>query len=454
MKLNNRNNTPLHHVEQLDGVNGYAELMLPGGIPEEARPAYPVGSWTLQGNREKNGSKYIQAVFGKGEDRIAVTLGWITKDQQAQAYEVLRELGGKLVARTEHGDRVHSNEEIKAIAFGMNVKEPAILDAFLKEHEGKRKVEEGDYRSMSLREFVEHVWKNVRQATNAPSTWKREGKLWESRILPALGHLKLKSLDVHKWTMFLAGTSDTWGGAIKRLAQVAYRTCLTYAHEIGAIEEVHAFKAIKNATKRTTEPGEALSIEEVGKLLDAAAHPVHRALFAYVFGAGLRPGEVCRLRWEHVYWKRGEVLVDGTKNQKAEAVVPMTSSVVEELTKWHDLCGNPAIGPVFIWQGKPITDWKRSFELAIVRAGLNVKRDEEGNVIKDADGNPVRRKVICYSARYTYATLGVLAGISEAGMRKGMRHVSTSIILQTTYERLSRDQTRDELRAFPSFTSK
>lgn len=421
---------------EIDALSGdrVTDLAIPAGPDPEDRGTSPKGTWALQRSQRSTGW-YYQAVFGSGKDRVAVALGTLDEDRAAEALANLRVHGGRLLTVRPDGRRVMDNAAIKALALGAPLA-VGDLDAVLAEVGARKLIEASDYGSMTLREFVEHVWRPVRMRTNAPSTWKTEWSgAWRAGILPVLGHLKLKQLDAHKWQMFLSTRDGKWSGRMQAWAQNAYRCALRYARKIGAIEREHEFEKIKGASKRTLQAGEALTPDEVRRLIEAA-NPCHRALFAYAFGQGLRPKEAVSLDWSHVFWDRGAVYVAGSKNAQAAATVCLTPAALPELKAWWEACGCPRSGPAFTWRGKPIRSWRQAFESTVERAGLN------------PDG---KRRLIPYSARYTFATLAVVSGIHDAAVRKAMRHTYASRVLETVYQRLSEDQTREALSVFPTF---
>lgn len=211
----------------------------------------------------------------------------------------------------------------------------------------------------------------------------------------------------------------------------------------------HGFDRIKGASKPTLPPGEALSPSDLDAVLDAADDGMHRALYAITFGMGLRPSEPTGkpsmrsptgwkggLDWSHIEWSTRRIKVPGTKNAMAEAVVPMSDSVYAEIRRWWEACGRPEAGMVFLYDGKPIANWRKAFVGAVRRANV----DPEGT-----------RRIIRYSGRYTFATHAAVHGVGEAATRKARRHSSRSQVLERVYERLSLDQTAEALRALPTF---
>ena len=84
--------------------------------------------------------------------------------------------------------------------------------------------------------------------------------------------------------------------------------------------------------------------------------------------------------------------------------------------------------------GRPIKVWAKAWKTAVKKSGI------------DPDGS---RRIMPYSARYTYATLAAVAGVPRAAVRAGMRHTNHSRILETVYERLRDEQVAEALAGFP-----
>lgn len=439
--------------------DGFQDLSLPVSPPVQVPP----GTWALQGTRRRGAGAaretYTQAVHGVGKSRKVVTLGWLTEDAAERALVNLRALGGRLA--------LCDVETVKRVAMSRAVVGPDIVEA-IEDAVLQAKVDARDYESMTLREYYDGVWWPHRILTVADSTIDREKKLWPS-ILAALGHVRLPRLDKHGWTQFLGGISA--GPTTKRLTQVAYRTSLTYACEdLKAIPSVHRFDKIKGASKPTLPPGEALLPHEVDAIIKTGDDQMHKALTAITFGLGLRPSEPTGkpvflrdakgnakhdesgrkirkgwqggLDWSMVAWDREQILVPGTKNGHAEAVVPFLSDTraYAEMRIWWEECGRPATGLVFfvVHDGMRvgIENWWTSFRAQVRRAKL------------DPDET---RRIIRYSGRYTFATLAEVSGVGEGATRRAMRHSSRSQIMERIYQRLSIGQTAQALRALPAF---
>jgi integrase len=293
----------------------------------------------------------------------------------------------------------------------------------------------------TLRAFVESTWKAIRKSERASGTWDREWHLWSTRILPTLGEVQLHRLDLARWQGFLASCTS-WGARTKQLAQVAYRTCLKYAVEIGILETTHPFRPIRGATQPTLAPPEPLTPKEVDALLDAARTAVHRCLFAVAVGQGLRPGEVVAIHHEDVDLTEGEEALfirGGSKNVRARTKVPLTPVSIREIKAFRkhlEESGLAAAGPMFLWKGKQIKKFRSALRSAAKRAELNERR---------------QRAVFPYLFRHTFATTAAVEGVPKAATRAMMRHSKHSTILEQAYEHLRPDQVREAFASAAGF---
>ena len=386
-------------------------------------------AWVLQRSRRPRGW-YYQVIHGRGRSRQSLTLGYLTDEE----VEVARQHVGSiprpevLVTTAWDGDgpppppsKAAMVVSAKSWLFDTSAEESLRALEETARQEAQRKIARGDFSALTLQEFFDDLWKPIRESEAAESTVRAEKPYWKA-ILGTLGPVRIRNLSMVRWSGFLA-TRTTWSGRAQAIAQNAYRQCLKYAVEIGALEEVHDFRKIKGATKRTREPVEPLTAKEVQKVLQAAPSVMHRALFAYALGQGLRPGETTALQWEDLDWESLEVRIRGSKTDASDAVVPLMPLAETHLRTWWQKVGQPAEGPVFVYRGKPIKEWKNSWGTACRNAGI-------------------QRKVFPYLCRHTFATLAVAAGANPAAIKAMMRHTTKSTILENVYTRLNQQQIR------------
>lgn len=206
----------------------------------------------------------------------------------------------------------------------------------------------------------------------------------------------MQRLTTALWTSFLL-SRDSWSERSRAIAQTAYRACL----------------------------------DEVAKVLDAAGTDMHRALFGVCFGQGTRPSEVLQLRWEDVDWEGQTILIRGTKTELSLRTVPMTEATRVELERYWRPCKKRSNGLAFLLWGKPFASWRKAFKKSVERSGIDPDKT---------------RRIVRYSGRYTFATLGAVASIPKAAMKLGMGHKGKSRILEDRYERIRLQQAQGLLR--------
>ena len=185
----------------------------------------------------------------------------------------------------------------------------------------KTKVAEGRQRGTAARTVADLVerWYQWRQGVKEISPTTLEGYRYQidHRILPALGRIPVRRLDVE--------TLDTFYGELRRRGKRGGRPLsasqVRAAHTVlsGALQQAVAWGWIAhNPARLATPPSVRRSdvapppVERVAGLLAAAqARDPKLGLFlrlAVVLGA--RRGELCGLRWQHVDFDRGEVLLE------------------------------------------------------------------------------------------------------------------------------------------------
>lgn len=402
-------------------------------------------NWTLQKQAKSKGT-YWQAVIGVGADRRRVSLGYISEQEAQEALVRLRAVGSSIVTTTTVRGIVAEpdtdTEALPAPVLGTptneEIREWALDDggiasagrSLLASHEERvqRMIHSGEYAKLPLRDFYEHLWKPVRASEAAVGTIERERHLWKP-ILEALGNVPLDELDTVRWDAFLRSHSE-WAGRTRVLHQNAYRVALNYACETGILANVHRFRKVKGATERATPAPAALTTPEVERLLEAAPSAVHRYLWIVGFSTGLRPGELCSMRWEDVNMEAGTMKVRGTKTALSAAVIPLPPAAIEALGLHHDACGKPSEGPMWTYKGRVIGHYRSAIRTASKKAGL------EGKVVPN-------------SVRHSFATLAAMAGIPRAATRAMLRHSQRSEMIERAYEHPRAEQVSEALASFP-----
>lgn len=388
-------------------------------------------AWALQHSERPKGN-YYQAVHGTGKDRVTVTLGYLTKAEVQLAEENARTFSSVLLREDDRG-RLFSNEQIRTFLLaepGEHVDDVvAGIERENRTREARSKLARGDYASMTLQEFVDVVWTPIREPEVSEATRRSEKEAWNV-ILPVLGPLPLRKLDTARWTLFLS-TRTSWSPRTKVLYQNAYRQALKYAVEVGAIKDVHTFRAVKGASKRTLDEHVPFTPAEVAALVEQAPTPAHAAMWRVAFGTGLRPTELVRMEWQDVRWSDGELFVRGTKTDLAAAEIPVTSEAMSALREEHLRQGRPKEGVIWTWRGKPIRTFRSAMETAARKAGID------------------DRRITPYMFRHSFATACAFAGIPKVAVKKMMRHSERSEMLDRVYEHARKEAVKEAITAFP-----
>jgi integrase len=215
----------------------------------------------------------------------------------------------------------------------------------------------------------------------------------ETRVLCEYKPLADAPLDTI--TESLVGGFKSWrlkqGRAIATVNSTIWvlRATLKHAVEDGLLDFVPKLKVLRGANVRKW----VLQPELEQKYLDACTEPL-RTVATIILGAGLRPDECFRLRWENVRFidaKRALLIVPGSKTAAASRPVPMTPRVRGILeARWHK-AGKPAKGWVF--------PAKRAKVGHIVD---NTVYEPHRNAVKNSGIK--EREFVLYALRHTYLT--------------------------------------------------
>ena len=432
-----------------------------------------MAGWRLQSTKRVKG-RYWQAVWGRGKGATTITLGYLSELDAAMSRErigfmarpgVLGVEGANDFTLEEQEAHMQALEGCQAPAEGTGLTRASLAEqdgtgrlvlpptkeamrAHALSHltrvgllvvleevskdETTLRIARGDFEGLTLGEFYRQVWDPLRKNRIAESSYKSEKRLWPA-ILRGLGGVKLSELTTARWVGFL-DEQETWGGRTRALAQNAYKCALVHAVHLQAVVAVHSFPRIQGARKPTRPKPQPLTIEEALAVVKNASSLMHRALFGYAIGQGVRPGEARILRWEDIDWENESVHIRGKKTRESDSTVPLMPLAQEHLLTWWTKCEKPTEGPVFLWRGKPFRDWKTSWKTACKNAGID----------------PKKRRLFPYLARHSFATLALASGANDAAVRGMMRHSWRSTILEHAYEHLSNEQLRDGMKPFLS----
>lgn len=200
-------------------------------------------------------------------------------------------------------------------------------------------------------------------------TVARYRSLLEGHVIPVIGSRKLTELQPADVRLMLARMEAKGLGPTTRShARGALRVALSDAMVDGLVER-NVAKLVRLPAPRSRKP-EALSDDEMRRILDAVRDDRLGPLFLFIVATGCRLGEALGLRWRDVHPERGE---DGEvefwqtlgrlrgqdvwsrpKTDISERVFPMTAGVRAALDAQRELqeSGRTGAPPQFLPDGK------------------------------------------------------------------------------------------------------
>lgn len=371
------------------------------------------GSWSLE-------------TGGKGK-RLRLNLGPIdeeTAERARQAMQAAEDAG--LADRLIQLHRLDQDLAIRALLDDA----PRLVD-----------LPEGpvEYGALTVAEYFERYFQPWREEA-VPLSWPGERTHWARLVQPqphGLGDMRLREIESRAFTRWVRDlkvegrggnrrrpraegapkqpATQPPSGNYQRLLRAALQAMLQYAYTEGHLETLVKLGEIrlKGSTKRAEAPTDPLSLEELLRLMEASA-PKYRAMWAVGAGEGLRPSELCRIRWEDVHWERRTLEVRGRKTDAARDEVPLTPLAYNALQRWWVQCDRPEEGLAF-----PSDDGgseyaaRSSYKRALATAARHAK---------------IERDVTPYLLRHSFATIAWSLGIEKDVARRVMRHADEAML--------------------------
>jgi integrase len=153
-----------------------------------------------------------------------------------------------------------------------------------------------------------------------------------------------------------------------------------------------------------------------------------KPLATFAYHTGWRKSEILKLTWDKVDLKQGIVRLNPgeTKNDEARTLY-MDEELLKEMKMLHlRRSGCPY---VFHRNGKPIRDFRDSWDNACIQAGLfETLKDEYGKLIKDKQGNEMKvSTMIFHDFRRTAIRNMVRAAVPERVAMKISGHKTRSV---------------------------
>lgn len=223
-----------------------------------------------------------------------------------------------------------------------------------------KKVENGEYIERSkqtFKIFVEKWLKTYAEKNLAPKTLYRYKQLLDSRILPALGHIKIDKIKPVHLIEFYANLTEDGIREDGREGGLSERTILHHHRLIsGILQDAVEWQVIaSNPASRVSPPkvhkkhGKFYNEEQTKALMAAVETEKvkHKALIYLAVFCGLRCGEIMGLDWQDVDFKNSLLTIrqagqyipgQGTftkepKNESSQRVISMPLRVLNILSQ-------------------------------------------------------------------------------------------------------------------------
>jgi len=158
-----------------------------------------------------------------------------------------------------------------------------------------------------------------------------------------LANLKLDTITDREAAQF-AAAHPNWAATYTNKALRTLRHALNLAHDWGKLGRKVKITMANGERQRDR----VLSHEEAEAYLAACPQPWKDAA-TIILGTGMRPGECCALRWEHMLLEGdgGLIQIAEGKTKAARRILPMIPDVLAAMRSRHNAQGCPAKGWVF-----------------------------------------------------------------------------------------------------------
>jgi integrase len=190
-------------------------------------------------------------------------------------------------------------------------------------------------------EFLPYTEARFRQAKPNTAIYYQYGA--KMLLASPLAALKIDAITGREAGQFIACNAHRRPSTTNKGLETL-RRALNLAYEWGRLGRKPRIALAKGARQRTR----VLSQEEAQDYLAACAQP-WRDVATLILGTGMRPGECCALRWEHVLLgeEGGLIQIAEGKSKAARRILPMVPDVLTAMRARHNAQGCPTEGWVF-----------------------------------------------------------------------------------------------------------
>lgn len=207
-----------------------------------------------------------------------------------------------------------------------------------------------------------------------------------------------------------------------------------FDNDIVGGDTLRVFKKVKKLLKRNGNARDRiLSPQEFGRLMQHL--PRHaKDMLATGFYTGMRRGEIASLTWDKVDMKKRVIRLEAADTKDREPrTIPICDPLYDIL---KDIPRAIHDSHVFLFQGEPVTEIKRTLKTACKAAGITYGRFEK-------DG------FIFHDLRHSFNTYMRKAGVPESVIMEITGHSTREMF--DRYNRIDEDDTRKAVEQFQGF---
>ncbi|MGX7203101.1 hypothetical protein BCR22_11785 [Enterococcus plantarum] len=269
---------------------------------------------------------------------------------------------------------------------------------------------------------------NVKEKVKLSTYTSYRNKLHQ-HIFPEIGQIQLRNISAQHIEYLVIQLEANLSKSSIRVTLQVLKTCLKEAVKQGILFE-NPFNKVKIPAP-TSKKVRSLSIDEENRLQRYCRNHPKGLPILLALQTGLRIGEICGLKWEDIDFcdnvlhisrtvqrlqtiepnegKKTKVVVQSPKSNSSVRVIPISSTIREELKKLEELSESPYVfGTIVPIEPRLITYW---FKKIIAELDIH--------------------DVTFHSLRHTFATRCLEKGVTIATISELLGHHSIKLTLDT-----------------------